>query len=415
MKKIDLRIVSLYLSALFVFSCTKTDIQEGMGLEIGTLVLPEGQVLEMNPVNILNYLSNNDDPDDEKIKKQRYELGLIARKLFHDNTYNEVLINYALTSANTAVCLNWFVNISTQLKAGYNFNQEIFSELQMTLDKIDFSRNSSNPLKQDFIEEYFPALFLVNPETADFNKKPFICPGIEVNSGIPGLEKFDDYIVAWFSDDKGNFYELLIDENFAMTTNHPIFSIDNAEYEISQRTMDQDPNAKSDFMTKNEQTARYYTHEFRINHRYERNSPSEFTITAARIDQNGGIHTPLRNSNGTVTLEKKIADVPRGDIGKDLGKWVQFCNEAPIPFDKNFIFFNTYERDWWASDKSLGGATRNGKTIFLSGRRTYSSEWYAYDPGVLNNNPIDLYTLYNSWSELHANAKGYLRFWRVHL
>jgi hypothetical protein len=370
-----LPLLARLFSSLLFLSC-----QENKGLENELLVnnekfvLPDGQVLSLNPKNILEYIDNEEDLDDNRIRTQRYEIGLLVRELFVDKKFNKVLIDIALTKANTAVSLQSFVNENGFLKSDGNIKQEIFTKLQTILCNMDFTHRSTNPLKKGEIEEYIPAIFLVNPELADFSKQPFITPGVAVNSEIAGLGKFDDYIVAWIADEDGDFHEVLINEEFAMTTNHPIFSVDNAENEMLNRKRAQNTFSSLDLSTKNPSTAWYSTHEYRINYRYESNGDSEFTITAARIDPNGGANLVLRNDNSTVTLFKEIASVDKDDVGKDLERWMQFCSEAPIPFEQNFIFFNTYERDWWESDKSLGQATRNGTTIYLSGRRPSSSE-----------------------------------------
>src|SRR5690554_7446671 len=65
--------------------------------------------------------------------------------------------------------------------------------------------------------------------------------------------------------------------------------------------------------------------------------------------------------------------------------WREFTINNVTPFDFNYIFWNTYERDWYASEKDLGSGTRNGKTIYLVGRRSNSSDIYGYQPGNLNS------------------------------
>jgi hypothetical protein len=112
---------------------------------------------------------------------------------------------------------------------------------------------------------------------------------------------------------------------------------------------------------------------------------------------------------------KEIASVDKDDIGDQLDHWEQFCSDEVLPHSQNFAFWNTYERDWYSSDKSLGTATANGTTIYLAGRRVYTSEWYGIDPNYIAWYPVDFEYIYNSWAKWHENSKGNLRFWRVEL
>lgn len=404
-----------FLLVLFIaISCSKNDgVFDQIGKSKHYYTLPNGQELTINPNPIFDYLCNKEDANDEKIRIQRYELGLIIRDLFVDNSYNEMIINNALNKENNTMSLQEFINENKADNVIKENDLEIFAKLQSSLNSIDFTHKSTNPLKKGEIEDYIPALFLINAENADFRMQPFISMGIEVNSELPGLADFDDFIVAWFADENGTFYELLLDEEFVMNTTHPVFTVDNAEYEMSQKPKTKIGYAVDNNFEKNQQTATYSTYEYRINHRYENSGDSEFAITATRIDHNNVIHNVLKLSNGTFSLWRTIADVDRKDISKDLYRWVQFCDEAPIPFSTNFIFFNTYERDWFGSLKKLGMATRNGVTIHLSGNRTYTDDWYAFDPALLNDNPLDVSTVYYSWAKWYSNDKGHLRFWRI--
>lgn len=93
--------------------------------------------------------------------------------------------------------------------------------------------------------------------------------------------------------------------------------------------------------------------------------------------------------------------------------WEQFISIDVTPHVDNYTFWNTFEYDWYASNKWLGEATANGQTIYLYGKRSYSGEWYAFDPDYLEDNPVDYSTIYSSWAKWHDNWKGRFRIWRV--
>ncbi len=345
--------------------------------------------------------------------KQLYEISLKARELFKDNFYNKLILTEAKKVENSCIDLRIFIEMAKNIKSTNGDSEnEIFNVLNQLVNNVDLTHRSTNPLRFGEVENYIPAFFVPNLEVANFSKLPIISSGISVLTSLPDCEQYEDYIVAWYSDIDGNFNEILINEEIAMNTTHPVIIVDNAEEELTKRNKIyyNDSNNKG---YKNQNTAQYHTNEYRINHRYDNTNNSEFCITAALIRPDGSPNLVLRNSNGTVTDWKKIADVHKNDIGKQLSKWEQFCIENLVPFSSNFIFFNTYERDWEKSPKNLGFGSRNGGTIYLSGRMTYSNEWYAYSPSEVNNNPVDIDHIYWNWAKWHSNTKGNLRIWRV--
>jgi hypothetical protein len=199
-----------------------------------------------------------------------------------------------------------------------------------------------------------------------------------------------------------------------MKTTHPVFIIDNAEVDITARKKSERIDfALSSRLKSTMTTTEYSTNEYKINYRYEDSGNSEFCITAALIDENGDAYNILWDGN--VTMWKEIASVNKDDIGDQLHHWEQFCSKEVLPYDQNFAFWNTYERDWYSSDKSLGTATVNGTTIYLSGNRVYYSEWYGIDPNLIAWYPVDFEYIYEHWAKWNENSKGNLRFWRVEL
>ncbi len=255
-------------------------------------------------------------------------------------------------------------------------------------------------------------LLLGNIENADYTKQPIFSSGTYVNNQLAGQEHYEDYIVAWFADSEGNFSEILLNEETTLTTTHPIFIIDNAEVEITHRPKSR-VKVEQPKQLENMATSWYSSNEYQINHRYENSTHSEFCITSAQIDEKGLTYLIFRDFNGNDTEWRTLADVHKNDINKLLYRWFSFCRNDVLPFNQNFIFWNTYERDWAKSPKNLGYATKNGATIYLYGRRQYTSEWYAYNPAQLANNPVDLNTIYNSWAKWHDNSNGRLKIWRI--
>lgn len=396
-----------FISGLYT-SCQKDNFIES---EFITKKIEQVKVLDNietvnNPISIEEYTLNSIDTDDENINKQLLEIAIATREYFKGNIQNEAIMSKANLSSNKCFNLNELSSINSLKSA----NKE-YLNLIAVISNASLKHRSTNPLKSGVVEEYVPAIHIVNLETADMNKQPLICPGFEVNSELEGLEDFEDYIVAWFYDENNNLNEILINEEMAMSTSHPVFVIDNAEEaEIYREQFTYNSSAP---LKSTMSGTEYHSYEFKINERYEGSGDSEFCITAAQIDENGDVKLILRD-NG-YTSWKQISSVSKRNIGRLFSEWNQFCSDDVLPFESNFIFWNTYERDWYSSDKSLGQALRNNTTIYLSGKRKYSNEWYMYDPSELNNNPLDLNTIYYSWAKWHINTKTEFRIWRVEL
>lgn len=412
MKNILFFIGVIIATALIITSCQKEKIET---VNPATNVsseksLESGIPLISNPKPIANYFTNAQDADDERISRQLYEIALIARPLFKDNTFNQYIINNAMLRDNSCVDLRIFTALS-ELR-NLTLDKTAFDSFKDKVNNTTLTHRSTNPDENGKIEEYIPAIFVANIKNADYTKQPFFSSGTYVNNQLSGAEAYQDYIVVWYADENGNFQEILMNEETAMKTTHPIFIIDNAEEAITHRpkstTIYQNPSG-----LKNTSTAWYSSYEYQINYRYDNTNHSEFCITGAHIGENGEQWLICKKDDGTYASWKKIAEVHKNNVGQLLNHWEQFCDGDLTPYETNYVFWNTYERDWAKSEKDLGQATRNSKTIILNGRRTYTSEWYSYDPSQLTNNPADINYIYWNWAKWHDNSKGKFRIWRI--
>src|SRR5690606_33880319 len=194
---------------------------------------------------------------------------------------------------------------------------EKYLNLISAIKNADLKHTSTNPLKSGVIEEYVPEIHIVNLETADMNKQPLICPGFEVNSEIAGLENYEDYIVAWFYDENDSLNEILINEEIAMATSHPVFVIDNADQEtmaIEKSALQANSTISLKSLALNYDIRSF---EYQINHRYEGSGKSEFCITAGLINESGSTFYCLNNG---ADLWTEIAEVHKDYIGDPLYK-----------------------------------------------------------------------------------------------
>jgi hypothetical protein len=378
-------------------------------------ILPEisldGIPILTHEFNIVDFTKNENNTEDVKINLCLLDLSLALRDYIYFTKNNSVTFEKVKENSENCIYLNNWTELQ-QLKS----NNKLLNELKSVLQKSNLIRTSTNPLKSGIIQVYEPAIYIPNALTADFTKMPLICPGFEVNSELPGMEKYKDYIVGFFFDPENKFKEILINEEIAMKTDHPVVIVTNAEIRDNQTEILM-ANYRKEIQTistlKSAQSViEYHSHEYQINYRYEGSGDSEFCISAATIDENGNIHLNLID-NGVYKSWKKIADVPKNKIGVTLSIWQQFTSIDVTPHENNYTFWNTFERDWYASQKSLGSGSRNGKTVYLSGNMKFNDEWYAYDPSEVNNNPVDYAIIFNTWAKWHINHKGKFRIWKV--
>jgi len=366
-----------------------------------------------NPYPATDYLANEEDKDDEKIRRQLYNLAQELLPIFVNNSYNELIMNEAKRHDNNCIKLVSFleaVNLTSNTKS-----KIVANNILKQIPNLDLTHKPVGESKSTDLDTYIPAIFVVNIDVADMSKAPIISAGTCVNANQHPMDEYEDYIVAWLINGEGDYTELLINEEMAMNTTHPIFIIDNAEEFISTRKKQIFQSDQSNiFNSKNQETAWYSTYEHMIWNRFDNTNNSEFTITAAHIDNNGVVKLVLRNGFNFTTW-KQISKVHKNDMGVMKQIWREFTINNVTPFDFNYIFWNTYERDWYASEKDLGSGTRNGKTIYLVGRRSNSSDIYGYQPGNLNSNPLAISSIYHNWARWYQNPQinSGLRFWRI--
>ena len=379
-----------------------------------------------NPYPIEKYLSNPEDIDDEILDKQLYEIGLTARHLFKNTNLNRFIIENANKSANDCIDLRDFKSWSpviSGIKTG-EYTDEIVNKLQKTLESTNLQYISKKPEIAGEVEHYIPALFVVNIDNADPNKMPIFSPGIFVNEELPGMEGYEDHIVIWYFDPaKGDFIEAILSEEMALTITNPIFIVDNADEAMTKRQKTTNNNGNvskvvyciDPNVTAQMKKSYYASYEYQINTRSETVGKSELCAVLGAIDEyGGGVHW-VNNSSGW----HLIAKVAKNDVGKLMSSWVTFCRVNStaypdfVPFGCNYIFWNTFERDWAKSQKPLGNGTANGKTVNLGGNMKYSSDWYAYNPAYLQGNHLNLAYIFNNWAKMHENTWSKLRIWRI--
>lgn len=357
--------------------------------------------LKTHDQNINNLINISYNEDDKKMNEYFYALAESLTDLVKDPKFNQDVINYAKQRDDAAASLITLLN-------NKNYADKVSIELTdkgFSFEKIanNFTYNNGK-----YTEKYIPCIFIPNLETCNPELQPILSPNIELNADLD--EKYENCIIAWYFTKEGERKEIIINEEDALKTKNPIFIIANAEENFTKGNS----LVETEFIeNKSTKGIAFSTNEYRINYRYEGSGDSEFAISAGRIVATGSAYNILRKDNGDYVSTKVITSVDKDDISKDLSQWEQFSSNY-TPYNENFIFYNTYERDWNNTDKSLGHAvSQNGGNLYLYGKRKYESEWYAWDPETLSSHEVDIEYIENSWAIWYTSLKTKLRFWKI--
>jgi hypothetical protein len=387
MKNIGIPIIAFI--SLIAISCEKENLTK---IDFNDSTLKSEHILkyELNNIPIvkveqdINYLMKNPfDDDDEKISKYLYLLSIAIRDLIMEPEFNKIIINMALNSENQTA------NLLELKKHAPNYYSKLEKNLNskgLSLVSIsnDFTRKPTNPNlnypETAKIEKYYPAIFIPNLENLDATLQPIISPNVEVDCSKD--ESIEDNIIAWFYTKEGNMEEIIISEETSLKTKNPLFLLDNASNKVKKNKIDiVSPKPDLTANLKSTSSRSYSSYEYSIEEGYEYESwtsgKSEFCIEALRIDPEGVVHWIYNSS-----WWKMIAEVSHDDIGDTLYTWSHHADNW-TPYANNYIFWNTFERDWNRSSKSLGSATKNGVTVYVDGRMRYDDNWYAWIPETL--------------------------------
>ncbi len=152
-------------------------------------------------------------------------------------------------------------------------------------------------------------------------------------------------------------------------------------------------------------------------------SKSEFAVTAVRIDPNGN-HSKVYFSSD---LSQIVSKISRSDVtnsrmqynwefhSPDWQPWYNSWAPNTVQIGKNYVFWNTFERDWNRSRKWLGSASRNGTNFSLWGKCKYSSEWYTWIPNTLSVHHTQFVWIDYYWSHWNNSWKADFRLWKVYI
>lgn len=355
----------IYLSAFFLISsCSKEELTENQktGSESIQYILDHVPSIS-NPYDVRLYTTNEENADDDTINDQLLEIAIATRIFLKESPQNQTVLKGA--KASTRNTFNLFDLVSNS-KLKYTNQSVSYKNLVSLLEKNALTYTSKNPLKSGELEVYKPAIYVPNAENADLSKQPIVGVGFEVNTNLSGMEKYEDYIVAWYYDNEGNLHEILLSEETSMNTSNPVFIIiaDIETEETISENISEIKLTKSAISTLSSQKI---IDEYKINYRYDKSNKSEYSYEIAYIYNNGGY------SFGGYRTE--IAEIHKDDIGK------VFTNDFEI-WQINYISnlhsiaIVTYEYDWYASMKTVICPNPTTGYIIFECRMSKSDEYY---------------------------------------
>jgi hypothetical protein len=340
-----------------------------------------------NTQDVQKLLSLTDDKDDEKIFNFCYEIGLATRELVKNSSFTKTMIELAKKNPIDVVYL---MDLKQDAPQYFRIINENLAKHDLSLAYIAENMthrpilpNPDYPETAE-IERYEPAIFIPNLKKADGEKQALLSPKVVADGDrYPELE---DFIVTWYYTESGTLEEILVSEEASLNTSNPLFIIDNAQ-RFEKGTVVLDENFDDNSLTddtgatngRSQTIIRFDSKELKIKngYRYESAASSEYAIQGYRIESNGTVHWVYSGSGWKV-----IKDIKKNQIGTTVLAPSLHAN-VWLPYSNNKFFWNTFERDWYSSEKDLGSASFGGTTIYLSGRRQNTSEWYAWIPSTV--------------------------------
>jgi len=452
------------LSMVSISSCNKEDIDTPnevnipptiMKYELNNIPLEKVATSSMLQEKAGNYIynyrllaSNPNDLDDEKINNLLFNLTEATSELIKDIQFNQVIINMARNSETSAANLleletvapNYFNIINANLTTSYGLD---LRSIANKLTHRPIAPNSEYPETGE-LEHYVPSIFVPNLDNLDPSLQPIISPNITVDANQD--ESLEDNIVGWYyenaTDNQVN--EAIIDEASSLLTTNPLFFIDNAITSIKIIPNNQAIpfygidsciyKDSSNLIKKNQQplnqlasTRSFSSREHRIkgsSYRYESwtSGKSEFAVVAYRIEPNGTHHW-IYNGSGYKVISKISKNNVNGSVmqwnwshhASDWQPWYNSWNFPSVQSGVNYVYWNTFERDWNRSLKALGTVNRNGTTLYLAGNMKYSSEWYTWIPSTVNIHNTQFTWIDYYWAHWNNSWKADFRLWKVYI
>lgn len=425
MKKLILTISALSVLSIGLNACKKEKFTQNH-LHSNKSNFSEDGLDRIPIINIsatlAELMSNSEDADEEKLNYQLFYLAEATRELILDDQFKQLILDLARDSKLGTV---YYSEIKDHAPALYDEINANLASKNLSIESIT-ENMTHQPINPNYeypetaeLEVYEPAIYVPNFATADNQAKAIISPNIEV------LHDDEDYIVVWYYDREGELGQTIINEQTALSTTNPVFILDHA---VSKETHD----LFAQFITDNEDffsTTRsngtgldLVCNSLKIKQGYRHETgnlnKSEFCVVGCWVDSLGEAPagTPLfyQLSGGNKDHSFKIKEVTPTHVTS--GTWqnnLDFVHVINLQQQwSEQVFWNTFERDWNRSWKTLGEGTVFEKPWLMWGNMRYNNDWYAFIPNTVQNHSLDYWwfvngteVTYDSWKSSYKLVK----------
>lgn len=328
-------------------------------------------------------MKNPNDADEEKLNHQLFELALATKDLIKNQSFNDLVVKLARESNVQTV---YYSEIKREGLRFYTMINEKLALKGMSIETITKNMTHRpilpNPEFPETakLEIYEPSIMVSNATIANSNLQALISPNVEFEHDSL------DCILAWYFDKNGVQQETLLNETTATHTTNPIFILNHS---IPKKKMDfianyMKSNKNTSPLAKSDDT---YFESTRIKikngYRHETTGKSEFCIGGVIVRQGNPPVNFLHLGNDS-DLSLNIKDVSATQVNSSSTVNVTSHHaDNYLPYSDNRVFWNTFERDWNRTIKSLGEGVTFGQDWVFFGNMRYTNDWYAWLPNAL--------------------------------
>jgi hypothetical protein len=358
-------------------------------------------------------MKSENDADEEKLNLQLFELAVATKDLIKDYTFVELIVRLARESNVETV---YYSEIKEKGLSFYNLINQKLALKGLSIESITANMTHQpifpNPEFPETggLEIYEPSIFVPNVLNVNPNLQALISPNIETEYNE------EDYILAWFFDGSGVQRETILNESTATKTANPILILNHS---IPKVKMDKigEYVIKTKGATPFPKSGDTYFESTRIKiksgYRYEQGTgKSEFCIGGAIVHQDSPPANFLHLTNNN-DYSLKIKEVTKNEVNNSSNVYVtSHHSDNYTPYSSNKVYWNTFERDWNRSWKSLGNGTTFGQEWMFWGRMRYNNDWYQWIPSTVNIHatPFEWFAweteiLFSSWKSEYNLVK----------
>lgn len=380
----------LLLIGISIVSCKKnTDVLDTVLTDVG-----KQSKFTINTTDVETLLKNPNDAEDEFINRKQYEMA----KAMTTIAANKDFVQFAV---QTAKANDGIITYEVLFKAFPQYKSLFAHTTIANRYGLEAFKTKGKSLDYDFVHNKFAydaVIFVPNSETADATLSPIVSPALEMWDDIANDNP--DIVFGWEILSTGQTVEINVGEKDILT--HPTFvtslntvkELEDVSIINGVRKLD---TSSSIMPHRRLNTSRSRMTRAKVNPHYDRSAYSEFWGSGCQYINNGHntAHARVTGLSGRFTgvgldnnffikyVHKSETGWNKTDgIGPDFGLNTHFYNLEAQAIPAHLIYYNTFERDWYAGKKALGTVKLpTGVLQRFDGRRVYQEEWLTFNPG----------------------------------